>query len=62
MSSLDDLESPWGQLLRIDHGGDDSESDVVPIVGNNFTIGRGKGESRRKLEHRLRLIKRMRQN
>ena len=42
MSSLDDLESPWGQLMRIDR--EDSECDVIPIVGDNFTIGRGKGE------------------
>ena len=46
MSSLDDLESPWGQLTSVDLG-EDEEVEVIPIVGDQFTIGRGKGE----LEH-----------
>ena len=43
MSSLDDLESPWGQLVSMDNSGDD-DAETVPIVGDKFTIGRGKGE------------------
>lgn len=43
MSSLDDLESPWGQLVNLDTGGDE-DAEIIPIVGDKFTIGRGKGE------------------
>lgn len=42
MSSLDDLESPWGQLMSVDQS-EDGEVEVIPIVGDKFTIGRGKG-------------------
>lgn len=42
MSSLDDLESPWGQLMSVDQS-EDGEVEVIPIVGDEFTIGRGKG-------------------
>lgn len=45
MSSLDDLESPWGQLMSVDQR-EEEEVDIVPIVGDQFTIGRGKGEPR----------------
>ena len=40
MSSLDDLEGPWGQLLGVDR---EEEGDLVPLVGDQFSIGRGKG-------------------
>lgn len=40
-SFLDDLASPWAQLIAIETKDDD---DVTPIVGNEFSIGRGKGE------------------
>ena len=43
MSSLDDLESPWGQLVNLDTSGDE-DAEIIPIVGDEFTIGRGKGE------------------
>ena len=43
MSSLDELESPWGQLVNL-HGSGDEDAETVPIVGDEFTIGRGKGE------------------
>ncbi len=43
MSSLDDLESPWGQLVNLDGSGDE-DAEIIPIVGDKFTIGRGKGE------------------
>ena len=42
MTSLDDLESPWGQLMSVDQS-EDGEAEVIPIVGDKFTIGRGKG-------------------
>ena len=43
MSSLDidiDLEAPWGQLLGVDR---EEEGDLVPLIGDQFSIGRGKG-------------------
>ena len=47
MSSLDHgwpgLESPWGQLLSVDG---EKEGDLVPLVGDQFSIGRGKGRNR----------------
>jgi hypothetical protein len=43
MSSLDDLESPWGQLVNLYDSGDE-DAEIIPIVGDKFTIGRGKGE------------------
>lgn len=43
MSSLDDLECPWGQLVNLEESGDE-DAEIFPIVGDNFTIGRGKGK------------------
>ena len=43
MSSLEDLEAPWGQLVSLEGSGDE-DAEIVPIVGDRFTIGRGKGE------------------
>ena len=42
MSSVDDLEAPWGQLVSVDDSGD-GEVETIPTVGDKFTIGRGKG-------------------
>ena len=46
MSFLDELEAPWGQLVGLEQR-DGEEGDVIPIVGDIFTIGRGKGEPKR---------------
>ena len=41
--SLDSLEPPWAQLVAIDLETEESD-DFIPIVGDEFTIGRGKGD------------------
>ena len=41
--SLDSLEPPWAQLVAIDLETKESD-DFIPIVGDEFTIGRGKGD------------------
>ena len=38
--ALDALEDPWGQLVSIEQ----EEEERVPVLGSQFTIGRGKGE------------------
>lgn len=42
IGSLDDLEPPWAQLVAIET---EESDDLIPIVGDQFSIGRGKGES-----------------
>ncbi len=37
MSSLLELDDPWGLLV-----GEEEEGDFVPLVGEQFSIGRGK--------------------
>ena len=39
MSSQEDLEEPWGQLVSMSGGSEER----IPIVGEKFTVGRSKG-------------------
>ena len=34
------LEDPWGQLVSLER----EEEERIPVLGSQFTIGRGKGE------------------
>lgn len=43
MSSLDDLEAPWAQLVSIECK--DEEEEVIPLIGDEFSVGRGKSKS-----------------
>lgn len=38
--SSEDLEEPWGQLVSMEQ----EEEERIPVLGSQFTIGRGKGE------------------
>ncbi len=38
MSSLLELDDPWGLLVGVEG----EEGDLIPLVGEQFSIGRGK--------------------